>query len=177
MPLDLETNKKEEVSDNMIELLAEMNALKDWADEQLEEDEDYEEEEEVDEIINQLAGEFAMKDMFLQFEIHEPNNEVTEVEQQHFNDEHFDLYDGNEIVANDDDEDEEAADDDDDFMEKFQNIRLIIGGFVSDPVQTNHPINLQIYLALHLFSHTAVICVLTKKDFVYLKVFNISKDK
>jgi len=125
MPLDLETNKKEEVSDNMIELLAEMNALKDWADEQLEEDEDYEEEEEVDEIINQLAGEFAMKDMFLQFEIHEPNNEVTEVEQQHFNDEHFDLYDGNEIVANDDDEDEEAADDDDDFMEKFQNIRYL----------------------------------------------------
>jgi len=116
MPLDLETNKKEEVSDNMIELLAEMNALKDWADEQLEEDEDYEEEEEVDEIINQLAGEFAMKDMFLQFEIHEPNNEVTEVEQQHFNDEHFDLYDGNEIVANDDDED---------FMEKFQNIRYL----------------------------------------------------
>jgi len=125
MPLDLETNKKEEVSDNMIELLAEMNALKDWADEQLEEDEDYEEEEEVDEIINQLAGEFAMKDMFLQFEIHEPNNEVTEVEQQHFNDEHFDLYDGNEIVANDDDEDEEAAADDDDFMEKFQNIRYL----------------------------------------------------
>ena len=78
MPLDLETNKKEEVSDNMIELLAEMNALKDWADEQLEEDEDYEEEEEVDEIINQLAGEFAMKDMFLQFEIHEPNTERPE---------------------------------------------------------------------------------------------------
>jgi len=125
MPLDLETNKKEEVSDNMIELLAEMNALKDWADEQLEEDEDYEEEEEVDEIINQLAGEFAMKDMFLQFEIHEPNNEVTEVEQQHFNDEHFDLYDGNEIVANDDDEDEEAAADDGDFMEKFQDIRYL----------------------------------------------------
>jgi len=131
---EFENNKKDGVSDNMIELLAEMNALRDWADEQLDEDEDEsededednQEEEGVNEILNQLAGEFAMKDMIAKFEMEEPESIVTEVEQQSVvEDQQFVIDEQQSTIDEQIENDENEIVVDDDFMEKFANIRYL----------------------------------------------------